>query len=113
MRDSGEASPRRTADTRREPPTRTARTSAAPNHNAGRRQPSHPGLCAVLPSAIRLPSPSAVVQRVEADCERNREPAVEPPLLVAREVEDVAVAQLELSIESPDGAVVDEIGRAS
>src|SRR6266487_1601723 len=49
------------------------------------------------PMLSRQRFPSAVLKRVEPDRERDRQPAVELTVGVARKVEHVAVAQLELS----------------
>src|SRR5207244_13557106 len=69
----------------------------------------------------RRPSPRrqrgtalAILERVEPDRESDREPPVEPLLEVARQIEHVAVAQLELPIHPADGPVAgqDAPGRA-
>ena len=72
---------------------------------------------AALPALVRVttrgllgarPSRSAVLECVEPNREGDRQPTVDATVAVAREVEDVAVAQLELSAQMAGGLAVDE-----
>src|SRR3954471_24782270 len=50
----------------------------------------------------------AVLQRVEADRQRDRDAPVDAPFDVSAQVEDVLVTKLELAVQRPDDASVEE-----
>src|SRR3954454_3418916 len=106
--DTGAASARRTEGTRPGPRSRTRRTTAARRRTAGRRRPSRRAPCAAPRGASRTPYPLTVLQRVEPDCQCDREAPVDAALVVPGQVEDVAVAQLKLPVQAADHAVVEQ-----
>jgi hypothetical protein len=52
--------------------------------------------------------PLAVLQRVEPDRERDCDAPVDHPLVIPGEVEDVAIAQLELPVHRADDPILDK-----
>src|SRR5919197_4765937 len=102
------ASGRRTARILHRPPSRTPRTIGERRRSAHRTLPSRRAPSGVPRAASRPPSPSAVLQGVETDRPGGRDTPVELALVVAGEVENVSITQLELAVDAADGVVVDQ-----
>src|SRR4029079_7718833 len=85
-----------------------ARTTVAHHRSARRTPPSRRAPCGAPHADSPPPCPLAVLERVERDRKRNCDAAVDLLVGVAREVEDVLVAQLELAIHVSDDVPVGE-----
>src|SRR5207247_2101709 len=74
----------------------------------GRSRPIPRVPCGAPRAASRTPCPSAILERVEADRERDGEPPVQLAVVIPGEIEHVAVAQLELAVQVADHTPVHE-----